>query len=53
MMTIEKAIEVLDEVIPPPDSYLVDLAHAQIAAAWHTIKIELKKTDGRMEQEGK
>lgn len=37
-MTITDAIKTLDDVIPPPDDPMVDLAHLQIAQAWATAK---------------
>lgn len=37
-MTREKAIEILDEVIPPPGHHTVDLDHLRIAQAWLCIK---------------
>lgn len=41
-MTREEAIRIFDEVIPPPDHYMVDLDHLQIAQAWACIKETLK-----------
>lgn len=37
-MTREEAIRILDEVIPPPENRMVDLAHLRIAQAWVCIK---------------
>lgn len=37
-MKIRKAIEILDEVIPPPHNEMVDMAHAPIANAWELIR---------------
>ena len=37
-MNIEKAIEILDAVIPPPEHHTVDLDHLPIAQAWMCIK---------------
>ena len=37
-MTMEEAIRILDEVIPPPEHHTVDLDHLQIAQAWLYIK---------------
>lgn len=42
-MTVKKAIETLDEVIPPPTNKMVDRQHFKIAAAWQVIKNELEK----------
>ena len=37
-MTREEAIKILDEVIPPPEHYMVDLDHLRIAQAWLYVK---------------
>ena len=42
-MTLNEAIKTLDEVIPPPQNKMVDMAHLNIAIAWQTIKAELEK----------
>ena len=43
-MTINKAIQTLDAVIPPHTHKTVDREHMQIALAWEAIKESLKQT---------
>ena len=38
MMEIKEAIKIIDEVIPPPGHYTVDLDHFPIAQAWECVK---------------
>ena len=47
MMNKEEAIRILDEVIPPPENRMVDLAHLRIAQAWACIKeaLEAERTN--------
>lgn len=40
-MTIQEAINKLDENIPEPNNKMVDLEHLPIAIAWKTVKEEL------------
>ena len=42
-MEIKEAIQILDDVIPPPNHFTVDLDHLRISQAWEVVKIELKK----------
>ena len=37
-MKMQDAVKTLDEVIPPPDNNMVDLAHLNIAIAWKEIR---------------
>lgn len=42
-MLIQEAIKILDEVIPEPNSKLVDFEHLQIAQAWSVIRALIQK----------